>query len=501
VSGASGSDERMLHSDAFAWYMEKDPVLRSTVVAVCRLESGPDWELLHARIDRLSRLVPKLRMRVQAPPMRIGPPRWIADDSFDLDFHLRRMRLGPDGGWDDVLEFARTAAMDDFDRARPLWEFTLLDGLADGGAAFVTKLHHSLTDGIGGMQLAALVVDLGPEPGTVEPLPPEPPGAQASALTLTARSLTDNSVELASAAGKILRALPGGVLAAARHPRSAVRDAAATTASVGRFVAPINHQFSAVLGQRRTARLLATLDVPLDELKAAARMSGGHLNDAFVAALTGGMQRYHARRDSPLDEVRVTMPVSIRAGSDPIGGNRLTLTRITVPASVEHPGERIGHIAAIIRRWREEPALRHTQEIAYVLNLLPRPYLGSIFKRVEMLASDVPGIPQPVWLAGARITAYYGFGPTIGSGMNATLLSYAGTCNIGVNIDTSAIDDPDTLLDCLREGFDEVLALGRPAAPAKRTRSRRSAAQPSRDQPSRDQPSRDRRSRDQRGAD
>jgi diacylglycerol O-acyltransferase / wax synthase len=84
------SGERMLHSDAFAWYMEKDPVLRSTVVAVARLDRAPDWEQVRSRVDRLTRLVPKLRMRVQAPPLRIGPPQWTIDDSFDLDFHLRR---------------------------------------------------------------------------------------------------------------------------------------------------------------------------------------------------------------------------------------------------------------------------------------------------------------------------------------------------------------------------------------------------------------------------
>lgn len=473
MSHMETNQERMLHSDAFAWYMEQDPVLRSTVVAISRLESSPDWDLLRARIDRLSRLAPKLRMRVQVPPMRFGPPRWTTDESFDLGFHLRRVRLGPPGEWDDVLEFARTAAMDDFDRSRPLWEFTLVEGMADGGAAFVTKLHHALTDGIGGMQLAALVVDIGPEPRPLEPLQPEPPAYHESGLSFTARSVADNAVEAASAGARMLRAMPGGALAAARHPRSAVRDALALTTSVARFVAPINHAYSSVLGERRTGRMLATLDVPLAELKAAAKASGGHLNDAFLAALASGMHRYHERRGVPLDDVRVIMPVSIRTSDDPIGGNRLTLPRITVPAFSEHPAERIRTIAEIVRRWRTEPALDHTQEIAYGLNLLPRAYLGSIFKRVELLASNVPGLPQPVWLAGARTTGYYAFGPTIGSGMNATLMSYADVCDVGINIDTGAIDDPDLLMKCVREGFDEVLDLGRAPRPR---RSRASSA-------------------------
>ena len=174
--------QRMLHSDAFAWYMEKDPVLRSTVVAIVRLDRSPDWDRLRSRIDRLTRLVPRLRMRVQVPPMRIGPPRWTVDETFDLDFHLRRTRVGDPGGWSEVLEFGRQCAMDDFDRSRPLWEFTLLDGLADGGAALVHKLHHSLTDGIGGIQLDKLVIDSGPEESSLDAMPEPPHGAGISAL-------------------------------------------------------------------------------------------------------------------------------------------------------------------------------------------------------------------------------------------------------------------------------------------------------------------------------
>ena len=457
------AQQRMLHSDAFAWYMEKDPVLRSTVVAIQRLDGHPDWDLLRSRIDRLSRLVPKLRMRVQAPAMRIGPPRWSIDESFDLDFHLRRAHVAAPGTWAEVLEFGRVAAMADFDRSRPLWEFTLLDGLADGGSAFVTKLHHSLTDGIGGMQLAALVFDLGPEPAQLDPMPPEPSGHGSSSLSLTTRAAADDVKEAATAAAHLVRALPGGIVHAVRHPRSTVQGAVATTQSIGRFVAPVNHQFSTVLGERRTTRHLETFDVDFAPLHDAATSAGGHLNDAYLAALTGGLHRYHERRGASLDELRVTVPISIRHAGDEIGGNRITLVRIRVPADTVDAGERIAQIAAIMRDSQHEPALDHTQEIAFGLNLLPRPYIGGIFKRIEALASDVPGVPVPVWLAGAKVTGYYAFGPTIGAGLNATLMSYAGVCNVGINIDTSAIDRPDLLMECVREAFAEVLALAAPS--------------------------------------
>jgi diacylglycerol O-acyltransferase len=216
-----------------------------------------------------------------------------------------------------------------------------------------------------------------------------------------------------------------------------------------------------VLGRRHTHRVLTTLDVPFDELHAAATAAGGHVNDAFLAALTEGMRLYHVRCGETLHEVRVTVPVSIRAASDEIGGNRITLTRMRFPVGVEDPAERIRQIGEVVRRWRHEPALNHAQEIAFGLNLLPRAYLGGIFKRIELLASDVPGLTEAVWLAGAKVTGYYAFGPTIGSGLNATLMSYAGTCNIGVNIDTGAVTEPDLMMSCLNKGFEQILALGR----------------------------------------
>lgn len=470
------TDKRMLHSDAFAWYMEDDPVLRSTVVAISRMDRSPDWDRLRDRIDRLTKLVPVLRMRVQVPPLRIGPPRWTVDERFDLDFHLKRIRVRDGGGWTDVLEFARTAAMSDFDRARPLWEFTLLEGMADGGSALVTKLHHSLTDGIGGVQLAALVVDPGPESPPLEPAPRAPRGHALSTIELAARTLTDEAAEFTAAAGRVARSAPGGVAHAVRHPREAAHDAVAATLSIARFVAPVNHASSTVLGERRLGRQLATMDVPLADLHAAAAAGGGHLNDAFLAALVGGLHRYHERRGADLSQLRVIVPVSVRTDHDGVGGNRITLIRITLPGELAEPGERIAQIATVMRRWRHEPALQHTQEIAFGLNLLPRAYLGGMFKRVELLASDVPGIPQTVWLAGAKITGYYGFGPTIGAGLNATLMSYAGTCNVGVNVDLGAVDRPELLLECLRDGVAEVIALAGP--PQARTLRRRAARGP-----------------------
>ncbi len=163
----------MRNSDAFTWAMESDPRLRSTVVTVLLLEKSPDWDEVKDRFRRVCHKLPMFRQRVvESPPP--APPRWEDDPDFDLDFHLRRVTAPRPGTLDGVLEMARIAAMEDFDRARPLWEATLIDGLDDGGAAVLCKFHHALTDGVGGVQIAMTLFDLSELSPPHEPLPEEP---------------------------------------------------------------------------------------------------------------------------------------------------------------------------------------------------------------------------------------------------------------------------------------------------------------------------------------
>ncbi|HUO36644.1 MAG TPA: wax ester/triacylglycerol synthase domain-containing protein, partial [Mycobacterium sp.] len=121
----------MRATDAFAWGMESDPGLRSTVVTVLLLAKSPDWAEVRHRFDRLGREVPMFRQRVVSSPAP-APPRWEDAPDFDLGFHLRRVAAPRPGHLDEVLEMARVAEMEDFDRARPLWKATLIDGLANG---------------------------------------------------------------------------------------------------------------------------------------------------------------------------------------------------------------------------------------------------------------------------------------------------------------------------------------------------------------------------------
>ena len=173
--------EFMRSSDAFTWAMESDPRLRSTVVTVLLLEKSPNWDDVRDRIDLISRKLPMFRQRVvESPPP--APPRWESDPDFDLDFHIREMAAPEPGNLGGVLEIARVAEMEDFDRARLLWTVTLIDGLEDAGAAMLCKFHHSLTDGVGGVQIGMTLFDLSELSWRARPVVGSAEGAPAAVV-------------------------------------------------------------------------------------------------------------------------------------------------------------------------------------------------------------------------------------------------------------------------------------------------------------------------------
>lgn len=449
----------MRSTDAFTWAMESDPRLRSTVVTTILLDETPDWDEVRNRLDLVSRRLPMFRQRV-VPSRAPAPPRWETAPDFDLDFHLRRLTAPAPGGLDTVLEMARLSEMADFDRARPLWEATLIDGLADGKAALLCKFHHALTDGVGGVQIAMTLFDLERTAGHVlKSLPTEPPGAQRPWLSGYADTLRYDALLAGTSLTAAAKAATGLLYNGIRHPISAAGAATATAASVYRTMRPVNRTGSPLMARRSLVRRLGVHDVSLSRLREAAHRCDGALNDAFVAGVTGGLRRYHEKHRADLGDLHLSMPISLRTNADEMGGNRITLMRFDVPAGIADPSDRIRQIRRRATQVRHERSLPYTQVIAGVLNLMPRWYIGSVLRHVDFVASDVPGIPVPVYLGGAPVSGQYAFGPTIGAAMNVTLLTYVDTCHFGVNVDTAAIPDFEIFHECLVEGFDEVLAL------------------------------------------
>jgi WS/DGAT/MGAT family acyltransferase len=449
----------MRNSDAFAWHMESDQTLRSTVVIIAWLERAPEWEALVATVERASRMIPGLRERVRVPPLRLATPRWTADERFELTNHLHRHESTAPHTWETVMTIAGAAASQEFDRSRPLWEFTLVEDLEDDRAAFVMKLHHSLTDGVGGVELALFLFDLEANPAHAAVTPDRPVDDRAGGgnlLLLSLKHRRDRVVDRWSSATGSIRPM---VRRFARHPFRTVRDAVATLRSIARMMAPVSEKLSPVMRRRGVSRQFEVAEMKLHDLRRAAAAAGGTINDGFLAGVTGGLRRYHERHGSTVDRLRLTLPISIRTPEDPIGGNRLTLIRFAVPVAEVDPASRIRELNRLCRIAQDERSLQHTDGIAAALNLLPRQFVGGMLKHMDFLASNLPGFTFPVYLAAVPVERLVTFGPTTGTSANFTLMSYDGACCIGVNIDTAAVPDADVLIECVREGFEEVLAL------------------------------------------
>jgi diacylglycerol O-acyltransferase len=455
----------MRGSDAFTWHMERDPSLRSTIVSVVWLDEEPDWKVFAERVDHVTRVVTSLRRRVVPSPLPLVPPRWTADPHFDLHWHLRRAAAPPPYTRDAVLEIARRAAMDAFDRDRPLWEATLVGGIRDerARAALVMKIHHSLTDGVGAMRLMPVLFDLQRDPPDADAL--ASPVEEGEDVAEEAGIAAEVGAAVGYWARLAQHAVPSLASAFARgllRPVGSVKEATEMARSVYRTAAPIGDTKSPVMVDRAMTRRLVMLELPLAGLRKAARSVDCTVNDAYLAGITGGLRRYHELRHAPVESLRVTMPISIRDEDDVSWGNRITLQRLTVPVGESDPAERMRALHRVGQRARAERSLPVTDTIASALNMLPVAYVGGILKHVDFLASNIPGAPIPVYLAGAEVTGMFAFGPTIGCAMNLTLISYLDTCDIGLNIDTAAVPDPDVLVDCLRQGFEEVVALSGP---------------------------------------
>ncbi|MGW4355788.1 wax ester/triacylglycerol synthase domain-containing protein [Nocardia sp. NPDC004582] len=444
----------MTQSDLFAWSMEQDPTLRSTIVTVLVLDTEPDWDRLLRMLDRGTRAVPRFRHRLVTAPWGLTPPRWIPDPDFDLSWHVRHLALPAPADLSSVIEFARTEVMSAFDPARPLWRFTVLGGLDGGKSALLLKVHHSLTDGVGGIQIAGEILDF-TRAGTVHE-PVSDPARSGDGL------LGDIVAWNWSAGADLVRtglaAIPPIAWRAVTDPVGAVRDGAAVAESLLRLARPITRTLSPLMTERSLGRRLTVLEVPLETLRRGARLAGCTVNDAYLASVLIGLRAYHERHGKTVEQLRVAMPISLRRAGDPLGGNRITLARFAVPVG-GGAADLMRALDATVARWRHEPAIPLSNAVAATFNRLPVGLLSPMFKHVDFIASDVPGSPVELYVAGAKIERIYPFGPTTGTAFNITLISHTGTCCIGINSDTAAVPDPAVLAECLAAGFRTVTAL------------------------------------------
>ena len=463
AAGSWGTSAEMSPFEALMWRAESDPRLRAPMTLVDLLDEPPDWDRLVAAHDWGTRLVPRARQRVVDPPLHLGAPVWAVDPEFDLHYHLRRAQVPPPGTLAQVLEIAEKTAMTPFDRARPLWEALLLEGLEGGRAAYIFKIHHSVTDGLGGVQLLSLLHSRHREPSPHKPLPEPPAPARLSPLSALGEQVRRRLLGAPRDAQNLVGSGVAVLSRIAAEPADAVGGAVRFGRSLQRVLAPPPAPPSPLLRNRSLSWRFVTLECAVDTLRAAGRAAGGTLGDAYVAALLGGFRRYHEAFGVSIDEMPMAMPISLRQNDHPMGGNRFAGARLAAPVGEADPAERIRLVHDFVLGARAEPAADALGLIAPALNLVPTPLITRWYAAqtggLDLQASNVPGIPYPVYIAGARIERMYPFGPLPGCAVMAALVSHVDTCCIGINCDAAAITDVDLFHDCLGAGLTEVLAL------------------------------------------
>ena len=450
------------------WALDADPHLSSTFANVTLFDHPADLARFRERMADALVAVPRLRRRVEEGLAGLGTPTWVDEPEVDLDRHVRRVTLDRPGTMRQLLDLAVEVAATPFDRARPLWEFVLVDGLEDGRGAMVQKLHHTITDGVGGIRMSEQFIDLERDPGPrPDPSPPPeadppPPGPDSPV-----DSLTDALSELTRTPRELVRQAVEGTAGLVGDPARLTElpgDAAATVRSLVRQLGVTGSALSPLWQERGLERRLELLEVPLDRAKAASAALGGSVNDLFVAGAAGGAGAYHRARGVEVDELRMAMPVSTRAkgGSRTPAGNAFAPTRVRVPTDPD-PRARFAEVSARLAVTKEERAVGFAGAVAGLGTLLPGPVLTRLVRQqtatVDFTTSNVRGAPFPLYIAGARIEGNHPIGPLGGTAWNLTTISVDGSLDMGLHLDAGAVDDPVLLRTSLEASFAELLAL------------------------------------------
>ncbi len=474
-------DEWMSESDSVLWHIERDPLLRSTIVSVWFLDSVPDRDRMDAVVERIVAKIPRLHQRVVDEQPGVSPPRWADDPAVDIDYHYTWARLpGRRPGRRQVLELAQRMAARAFDKDRPLWELCVVEGLPGKRAAFIMKVHHAIADGLGMVQLLQHMVDLEAEPaddaagtgvagGGAPPPVDQRLRIEAPVWAIPgARSLAHRITSEARTGARLGRASWRTATDLLRDPRGTIEQLGRTTGSIARVVKPATTPLSPAMTERSINTHFEAVSIAFAALKAAARSVDGTLNDAFVAITLDALERYHDALGQPCSEIRMNMPISVRGGDAANNfDNQFVPARMVLPLSGADPAQRIRDVQELLRAARSEPALPHVNDISGVISRFGPAaavsILGAMLKGVDITTSNVPGPPFPVYMAGSRVEEFYAFGPLAGAAINITLFSYDGAVHLGVNSDRAAVADHALFIRCLRAAIDDTVALSQVA--------------------------------------
>jgi WS/DGAT/MGAT family acyltransferase len=454
-------DRVMSDAEGLMWRLEKDPYLSSTFATVMLLDRAPDWDLFRRRVDRATHAIPRLRQRVQSAPANLSPPVWVDDPGFDLDHHVRRIACPKPGTLRQVLDLASLFVADPLDRTRPLWQFMVIEGLRGGKAAIVQKMHHTITDGERGVELSLQYLDF-------ERDAPEPPA-------LARRNGDASDEPTAHEPVDALRDLLAGGLRLPIGIVKQVRDLLADPASIPDASSAAAKTFRGIVNQlsdtagarsplwteRSLHRRVETTRAPFRATKDAAKRLGGTLNTAFLTAAADAAAAYHAELGTPVESLRASMAISTR--TEESGANAFSLARLLVPTGEMPIAERFLAIHEATQMARETSKTAGLDAIAALASTLPTSVITRLARQqaqtIDFATSNVKGSPVPVFVAGAQLLEVYPIGPLGGVAFNLTLMSYLGSLDMALNIDTAAVEQPELLKRCLDRSFTALASV------------------------------------------
>ena len=448
-------DRTMSDAEGLMWRLEKDPYLSSTFGTVTILDRAPDFDALRRRMEHALVGVPRLGHRVRSAPANLSAPVWVDDPDFDIDWHVRRIACPKPGSLRQVLDLASLVLADPLDRTRPLWQFVVVEGLRGGKAAVIQKMHHAITDGERGVELAMHYLD-------VERDAPEPPPIVADDADECPHHVAPGSADL------VREIITGGLripLGVAKQVRELLADPAALPGASGaaaRTFKGLIEQLSDTDGarsplwtERSLHRRVETARAPFRETKDAARRLGGTLNTAFLTAATDAAACSHRELGEPIESLRASMAISTRTADS--GANAFSLARMLVPTGEMPIAERFLAIQEAAMMARETNRTAGLDAMATLASTLPTSVITRLARQqaqtVDVATSNVKGSPVPVYMAGAQLLEVYPIGPLLGVAFNLTLMSYLGSLDMALNIDTAAVTQPELLADCLAQSF------------------------------------------------
>lgn len=451
----SGVDAAFLYGETHSWHMHVSAVL---IADPATAPDGFSVERLKERIVERLHLAPQFRWRLVEVPFGVDRPVFIEDPDFDIDLHVRRIGVPPPGGPEQLGNLIGDLVSVKLDRRKPLWEFWVIEGLEGDRVAVLAKVHHSIVDGISGSELASVLFDLSPE-GTE--VPPEEGPRALEAVPNPFELFFHGLANSFGTPWKLMR-FAGQTVRQGLSFLGFTRDGGPPPIP---FQAP-RTSFNAELTPHRR---FAYTSVPLHEVKRIRRVFDVKLNDVVLALCAGSLRRYlEAGDELPASPLIAQVPVSLRTDDDHEVGTKVGAMFASLATDVADPVLRLLAIhesttgAKEMQRALAADKIMGITETAppALISLAARMYTAAQLDRrtppiMNLIISNVPGPPFPLYVAGAEIQALYPMGPLLyGTGVNVTVFSYRDSIDFGFMVCREVVTDPWSLA----HGIDEALA-------------------------------------------